>query len=884
MVETYQQQLRSRPAGQQDLRIRATPQAFGSQIGEAAQSVAQGIGSVAEARRAYDALNADTDARDALNRFMEADRHLRYNPEDGYLTRTGANALGARESYEEALRRSREQIASRLTPAARRAFDERADTIQNRSREQFIRHEAQQLREYTVEAGNASVQSFVDEALTAYDNPQLFEENLAEAIGEFNALAAKQGMSPEAASEARRGLASGVVRAAAMRMAGDRRNGGAQRALNFAQANAERMTAEDQYELEETLKPLRDEQMATEFVDRHTRPSSERVDRTAASRGSLPDDQFARYVEDAALAQRVGELSGDAYVQELFQIESRGGELTARNPYAGQTAAGPFQFTKDTWLRYFDSALEAGLLGEEMRGLSERERLELRTTSRPANNAVFTVFRRDNRDALRKNQRLSGDPSKFDPENPMHEHMLHWFGKEGGLRMLAADADTPVVQLIGRETARINGINGRKLTHMTVGEVRDASAQRFGVPTAPRAPHVQDLDLVSAYENIAELPPEARQHAMQQLSQLAKAQAQARGLDQEEAQREAFEQFEAGNLDPNNIPLEQRLRMGQSGVSAFQQAAQNRLQGVQHTDAEVLNTLLDASAENPREFKDVNLEAHRPHLTDADYTQLRGLQRDIRASMQEQAMQTAAERSNLQVKQAFDKTAPVFRDIVGYDPKNPDDRGYEAEQVLEYRRALSRRVEQYFAENERAPGELELQNMAFELLGTLESEGDELFQFDLNRVREPGADVRVPRVEYETMDADVAEALMLLVDSETPGMTRRDARQRVELLGTAYQIANGPDHIRGLIPEVDIDEVLMDPSMAEVVEEVTRTATQGRARDENVITEGYRIRVDDPGDRRAAGRDPYVYLDEQELTAYYGRMLVERMRNEEVTR
>lgn len=869
MVQPYQQRVQSRGARQQGLSVQASPQAFGSQIGDAAQSVAEGIGSMTEARVAREELNASNDARKALNEFMEADRHLRLNPEDGYLTQTGSNAIGQRESYNEALRRSREAIGRNLSPAARRQFDERADTIVNRSMESFIGHEADQLRSYTIEQGNALVQGFVDEALTSFDNPQLFEENLAEAIGEFNDMAALQGMSPAAAEEGRRDLTSGVVRAAAMRMAGSDNTNGAQRALDFIDANRERMTAEDHHELQEVIDPIRIEQEAGRYVERHIRAQHD-YNREAAQ---FDDSRRLRRSENVIA------LSRDEYAHSLVKNVEAGHELgspealRATNQAADaelgpSSAQGPYQFVRGTWLANVQRAVDQGKLPPAYANMTNDQLLELRTTDQNVNDIVFSVFRQHNRDILERNG--------LDPADAVNEHFMHWLGEGAGLRALKADPNASIEQIIGSTAARQNNLRGK-----TVGQVKDWSAQRLGIEPTSMAPGASEIDLEGAYDEILQLPADVRGEAIRQLDTVLKAQERSNNLRREGAQRDAFERFERGEIEgPQDLSIDQRLQMGRGGVEAFQSFAQNRLQGVQHTDEGVFNNLMDMAAFEQQEFAELDLEYHRPNLTDSDYRQLSQLQRDTRGALLQGQQETEAMLGNLNSAQAFNRVAPIYRDLLEYDPTNPDSSGYDAEQVSNFRRSLQRRMQEFAVEHGREPGEADLQSMAYELLApvTVSDTRDSGWfgggeatvpLFDMQRVREPGADVMLPPSDYDDIPADKAEAIQLLIHNAD--MSPSDERRMVELLYDADRIASGPEQFRGLAPEVTIEDVLNDPGMAQSIERETVSRPLG-SDGRTASREVFRFR---PEGRQ--GR--VIEMTEEELVQRYGRFLVELARS-----
>lgn len=800
MVEPFREQVRSRPAAQQDIRIDPSAANAGA-VGRGLQGVAQGLGEAAKVVEARQTLTAENDARAALNELMARDRDLRFNPETGFLVQTGANAVGRRGSYVAAWREARDDIGRHLSPAARRVFGERADALQNQALQQFIVHEGNELRSYTVEQGNATIQSFVDEALLVYNDPDQFSGYLGTAVQEYNRLAALQGLSPEAAAAGRLDLESGVLRAAAVRMANA--PGGAQRALDFAAANSGSMNAKDQFALKEVLDPLVIEQTARAWVEGQVVPQ------WGYALGADPDDATFGSRSQAVIA-----LTTDAYAINLrLRVES-GGRLDAENP--DTSAAGPYQIIDETWLRHIRSVQQRGGLPDTV-GMSDEELLGLRTTSREANDEVFADLREYNRGVLRR----AGLPV-----NSVTEHMLHWWGEGGGVRMLRADPSTPVSDVAGARAAAINGQTGR-----TVGQMMDWSAGRLGAPTGPQAPNVSEVDLVGAYERILELPPEAREQAMRQLNTLLAAQGSAQRLAQEAAQEEAYEGIMNGTLDVNNLPVELRQRLGDAGMAALMAAVRLREDGV--TLEKLYVDLLDMAVELPEAFRQVNLEFYREQgLASGDYRYLKELQRDIR----ERAGATERMTEAVESIKAFNEVAPLFKNIVGFDPKGDRLWAGQREQVAEFRRVLTRRLQDYVRERGVQPGQAAVEAIAYELLtpldilamrrGEMADVGD-VFLFDTNRVLEPGQFPGLQRTAHADIPADIRNELdALAVSLYSDDARARVRRRRVETLYQVYQMQQ--DGVLGeLTPYIDLDYILDDPLVGPAVTVLPGEAREG---------------------------------------------------------
>lgn len=456
---------------------------------------------------------------------------------------------------------------------------------------------------------------------------------------------------------------------------------------------------------------------------------------------------------------------------------------------------------------------------------------------------------------------------------------MHWWGEGGGLRVLRAEPHQLVSDVVGAGPAATNGQTGK-----TVGQMLDWSAARLGSPAGPQSPNLSEVDLAGAMDRILELPPEARTQAMQMLNGLISAQGTVQRDEQEAAQKELYEGWLSGAVDPNDVPVELRQRVGQAGFTAFQSAVNNQLRGVQNTEEHVRTNLLDLAAFRPQAFIGTDLEYLRGNgLSDQDYRQLSDLQRDTRLSIEQGAAATQRMTENAEVFTAFNNVAPLYESILGYDPREPAPR--QREQVVEFRRGLQSMVQDYVVENGAQPGQAALQDMAFELLADTTLGGQGAFggdvtvpRFDVNRVREPGADVSVPRTEHEDIPADMRDALDTMVASLygttlTPGQRRA----RTELLFQIAQFTSGSEATRGLVPDVDLEDIVEDPLVAGSVEVLPSNtggplSTNGAAPGQRT-----RYRVDD-------GAGGTVTLSEAELRRWYVDFMRNELRQEGLTR
>lgn len=797
MVEQYQERVRSRGVNQQDLSVRATPEAAGAGIGRAMQGVGQGVMDVGLFISARNELKAGNDARDAENRYIAATQQLRYNPETGYLNQTGANALDRRAAFEEQLAKTRSDIAATLSPQARRAFEASTDALTNGVREQFIRHEATQLREHTNSTRLATAEGYVNEALLNYNNPELFQQNLQRALDEQAQVARLNGTSPEAALLGQQKLVSSAYAGAIARMA-DEGVGGATRARAYMNENIERLTAEDRSKLDTVLRPLvlRDTARlrVNETVNRTGRPTSTYSERSDTS--------------PAGFADRAGQISAllnDGYANETRRRESGStqGRLDAAppvNPATGRrasTARGPYQFIESTWLNMVERARRSG--GAKWAdGLSREEILEMRWTGgmmkgrdgdvQTANDEMFAQFRLYNREVLER--------GGFSP-TPENEYLLHIFGEGGGMNVLRASPGAMMETIIGDEAARNNNLTG-----VTAGQYRRRLATAYGSPDAPQYSQGAEYDFAALYSEalaVMETDPELGAAMMQEVQNRQTAVNAARDAEQKSTFDEAWQAaMQSGNWE---LSPELAMRMGSSLADSFRVAGQNTLTGIQYTDPVVFSSLKDMATDpNTRDqFAALDLADFlgSKELSNNDYVTLRDLQSKIQEAGSPEGQQRALIEAlgGVDPVQIWSDIKPIYENAVGYDadPSNPAKMDEEKrQQVARFRRAMEQAVVEAMqakaaAGQPSALSPLELNALAYELLRPVEVQREswsglswtEVPTFDKFHQQSARGTERPVVTEFDDIPANVAQAMGSFLEHIPPGPRRREEVQRL---------------------------------------------------------------------------------------------------------
>lgn len=812
MVETYQESVRSRGTNQQDLSVNATADAAGAGIGRAAQGLGAGVVDVGMAMAARNEMMSGNDARDAENAFIERARQLRYDPESGYLNQTGGNALQARADFERRLEQERSDIAGRLSPQARRIYERATDGLANGVREQFIRHEATQVRSYTNDTRMATADNYINEALLNYNNPELFEQNLARALAEQEQIARLNGMPPEAAAVARDKLVSSAFSGVVARMA-DEGVGGAVRAQQYLNDNIERFSADDRNNLRTALRPLVLRDQARVDVNEAVSTTGRAVERYDALSSSNTDM--------ASREQAISALLHDGYANETRRRESgsTSGRLDAAppiNPATGRrpsSAKGPYQFIDGTWLAMVDRARASG--GATWAdGLSRAEILEYRWTGgtmrgrdgavRAANDEMFIQFRLANQDALRRNGFAAS------PEN---EYLMHIFGEGGGMKVLRASPGAMMETVIGDTAARNN-----RLVGVTNGQYQRRLAAAYGAPGAPQAGPGGEYDFAGLYTQavaLMETDPERGAAMMQELNNRRTAIELAQTLARQGEFDAAYERgVTTGNWD---LSTEETMRMGASLADSLRVAGQNTLQGIQYTDPVVFADLKDMATDPSTREAFLNLDLGdmlgSNQLNNSDYNTLRDLQRAVRDATSPEAEQSALVEAlgGVDPQKIWNDARSVYEMEMGYDadPSDPSKMDDDhRQQVARFRRALERATIEATTAKGAPLTPMEQRALAYELMRPVEiSKEGWLFgssavrvpTFDQEHLRAAGSPVQQVVIPFEDIPANVAEAMGSML-TDVPDGPRKIAA--VERLYNDAELVR-----RGLTPTVTLEDI-----------------------------------------------------------------------------
>jgi len=578
-IAIYEGNVSTRPIHQQAVEGRADPQAFGGGAGLAA--VAQGLGKLGASMGEARDLEDMTRAKDGENDYALYMQESMYG-ENGYMLSQGRNAFEGRKGFLEAAEKKRAEIASRLSPGARKHFDAAARVRLLDVNRQVLIHSANEQKAWIKEASQARAGLFAQDAVNALGNRKSLNRNIAAGILEIREQAKLEGLSGEALAAKEKAYVSQVHKDVSLRLA----QTDPLAAQDYMKQVGDQLEPQARYELETKLEGAIDMARAARDV-------------YEARTGEVGGISFAPNVQNAIAkaAQKYGvpvEL-----MAVIAKIES-GGRADAKNP--NSTAGGLFQFIDDTARRY---------------------NLKNKFDPEQAADAAARLIQ-DNQEYLRRT--LRREPSFGEL------YLAHQQGAEGARRLLA-NPHARAVDIVGAKAVRLNG-----------GKL-DMSAREFAGLWIDKAQRLAGGGGMNGELHIASIKdPKRRELAMALYQkQIAAEQAQA-AAGTDEMMTWIDQQLAADpQLDLNQLPLEIRMQLGAQGmVKLLDRQEKMRKYGAIETDEAVFALLQDHYADDPVSFGQMDLWAYRDKLSDSDWKTVRGWRQtartDGRKAMEEGAI------------------------------------------------------------------------------------------------------------------------------------------------------------------------------------------------------------------------------------------------------
>lgn len=169
------------------------------------------------------------------------------------------------------------------------------------------------------------------------------------------------------------------------------------------------------------------------------------------------------------------------------------------------------------------------------------------------------------------------------------------------------------------------------------------------------------------------------------------------------------------SFDPSTLPVSVQQVIGISGMNAFKNAYEARLaQGTVKTDPVVLDQLLQEQAFDPEGFAKKDLTPYRSKLSDSDYLELRGKQRNAAADTAKALREGSVYREAFTIGKEFYGAAGIATGS-GSNARSESNRKKEAE----FNGALRQEIDEFIQREKRKPTYDEMRTIASALTLTV---------------------------------------------------------------------------------------------------------------------------------------------------------------------
>lgn len=698
LVPTYTQNVQTRPVNQQSLTVRASADDMGAAIGRGMGGVAQGLGQAAEAMERLRELEDRARAQEAENQFAAWLREAQYG-EGGYMTLEGRNAVEGRAVFEQRAEQERQRIAGTLAGGAAQMYGRASQARINSTLDRAIVHQANERRSWFRDASTQRIDTFANDALVAYNDPQEVARNIAMGQAELRQMGALAGWDADALAAREREFISGVHKNVALRMAQDDPIA----AQTYVEGMRDSLTGAHQFDLERALSgPVLDAQASARANEILFGAPSEATEAPGAD--DLEGQLRGAGVPDPDLVARGAEISG---IAPYVPGQTRGGadlRPNARGNFsyidAGRAMVGMGERThtreisefirtfagieidprQTAWCAAFVNAV-LGVEGIEGTGrLNARSFLNFGTPVDEPRVGDVVVFSR-------------GDPDGWQG----HVGFFSGYDENGNILVLGGN-QSDSVSVASYSASRLLGVR-----RPSPGAVGDHVPPNY---TPSGLQHIQQQ-----LQGISD--PRLRDATRDQIIRNIEAQNRMMRMQREEVQRVAESWvLENPGRPPSGLPIEMQQTLGINGMNTlWSWHDQVQARGEPQTDDVVLYELQTMYATDPASFAQTDLFQFRDRLSNSDWQTVRGW-RQSALSDQREAMEQGASLTSAfsQARGALEAVGITQTGLSG------SRRTEAAAREARFNNSLAREMAAFQEEHRRVPNQMEVQSMINRLL------------------------------------------------------------------------------------------------------------------------------------------------------------------------
>lgn len=673
-VPEYQQTVSQRPIFQQGVDVRATPEAFGADIGRGLQQVGQGLSNVSAAVAQVRELEDIARAKEADNNYANWMRERMYG-ENGYMTLSGRAAVDARAAFEAEAEQRRREFGASLTPGAANAYQTASQARLQQTLQTSIVHAANERKTWFTDASNARIETFANDALVNYNRPELAQRNMLAGIAELRQAGQLNGWDADTLALKEAEFISGVHKNIALRLAQD----DPLKADAYLKANSGAMTGAHAYELENALRS-----------EIQTAQSVQEADRILQSAREVPADGPAS-VAPAGAAQAGRRLADAGPTQARAFLTG----IAARGGYSVDNLDEAFATNLAALIQDAPPEIRAGL-GITSGFRSHEHQAQLfaqsdgsgRMVARPGNSNHEARA-----DGTAKAVDLNWNGQRLD-QAP--QHVREWVHANAGKYNMYFPMSWEPWHI------EPTGTRGGAGPGSTVVPRNDAVAPRAGLPS---------YDQIEAQlAGIAD--PAVRDLTRRRIYATMEAQSRANEEREKAAKASLWTYIDQG-MTPDQVPMEVRQAAGMTAVSAAWSYLETAAKGrAVESDQTLLYDMRRYAATDPAEFARIDLNDYRDRLSINDIKELTNTQTTALTD------ERKAREEGLTITSAFSQ-AETQLSAVGITTagKNGSEREASARQIAQFQNVLAAEMEAFKqANNGKAPTQLDVQSMINRLL------------------------------------------------------------------------------------------------------------------------------------------------------------------------
>lgn len=657
-VPVYQQTESLRPNFRQGIDVQANPDDFGAAVGRGLSNVGQGIGNLADAVAAVRSKEAEATTKDALARAADARRDEMYNPETGFMFKEGKNAVDAFPGFEKRIKEIRKEYGKGLTGEAAQMYERASRADVSSTLQTGMIHTGSAKKQWFKDASNSRLDTFQQDAIAAYGNPDEVNKNLRAGVIELRNRAADEGWDADTLKNKALDFVSTTRRNVLMRIAND----DPIEAEKYYNEHKDQFNGQDQYAVETALKEGLVVEKSKREADRIMSGGSSSVQGVAGPRiiggGDLTID---------LIRNKEGFRSSPYWDVNHFRVGFGSDTITRADGSVVKTRPGMSISRADAErdlnrrVQIQQGEIQKQIGGETWRSLTPQAQAAMTSVAYNYGSLPGSVV-----SAAR-----SGDPEQI------------------------ADA----IRSLGSHNG---GVNRDRRNHEA-----DIAAGRAGVAASGGLSYTSIEDQLSQIKD-----PDVRDATRRRINSMMEAQSKAQSAQQKQAEMQVFSTVEQGGT-PDDVPLEVRLMAGQASMtSAWNYHEAKIKRGEPETDQTLLYELRKQAATDPNGFSEKNLMEYRDRLDNTAFKELTDKQTSA-LSDSVKAVQTGSVYADA-YKQSEAALEGVGLSTTGTKDK---DRQEMASRIAKFQNTLHAKIDEFRqANNDRVPNYAETQQMINQLL------------------------------------------------------------------------------------------------------------------------------------------------------------------------